>query len=285
MTADDQLLFQAPETEPTPLLRAISIFIPRPVFNIRSQSNVHDAKIAIEKFTQPSQSLDDITLTRLVKNLAQDPHPHVVLFTGNEIASAKVTFLGAYFPGPLWVEANEGKKHELKAGTSHILFQFGPRLRLLRYTNSHVPLTDIISTDETVSLEAIAASDAESPNFSKPYRIGSPGREGHGLYIDPETRSVTLSKPPASGSGGKLWYRDICMNGASSDATLNNTWEVTIKPFELKIFRVSGDLEDDFATRMIKRAEDQLRQMQEEMQPKITGEELMKRIQGFGSTA
>jgi hypothetical protein len=248
---------------------------------------MQDMRIALEKLNHPSQRSDDMTMTRLVKSLVQDPHPHLVLFTGKETVTRAGTVVGAYFPGPLWSEANGGEeKREFKAGTSYLLFQLEPQFRLLRWTSPHIPLTNIIDTDgDVASLEAIAASDETSPKFSKPYRIGDPEIKGVGLCIDPETKSATLTSISTDDDSGEgVWCKDAYIDGDSGDKTLNKNWDTTFKLDQLDILSVSGGIDANLATRRIIGAKDQARYLQEATEPKIKGEELTKRIQGFGST-
>lgn len=287
MTTDDQVPSQPPEAIPSRILGAISLFVPQPVVSSRSQTTMQDMRIALEKLNHPSQRSDDMTMTRLVKSLVQDPHPHLVLFTGKETVTRAGTVVGAYFPGPLWSEANGGEeKREFKAGTSYLLFQLEPQFRLLRWTSPHIPLTNIIDTDgDVASLEAIAASDETSPKFSKPYRIGDPEIKGVGLCIDPETKSATLTSISTDDDSGEgVWCKDAYIDGDSGDKTLNKNWDTTFKLDQLDILSVSGGIDANLATRRIIGAKDQARYLQEATEPKIKGEELTKRIQGFGST-
>lgn len=285
MTTDDQVPSQPPEAIPSRILGAISLFVPQPVVSSRSQTTMQDMRIALEKLSHPSQRSDDMTMTRLVKSLVQDPHPYLLLFTGKETVTRPGTAVGAYFPGPLWLRANEGQeKREFKAGTSYLLFQLQPQFRLLRWTSPQIPLTNIIDTDgDAPSIEAVAASDETSSKFSKPYRIGDPERKGPGLHIDPETKSATLSNSADDDSGEGFWYKDVYIDG-DGDRTLNKNWDATVKLDQLDIFSVSGGIDANLATRRIIGAKDQTQYMQEATEPKIRGEELTKRIQGFGST-
>jgi hypothetical protein len=287
MTADEQV--PSPEDIPGRILGAISLFIPYP--RGRSQTTTQDMRIALERPTQPLQRSDDMTVACLVKSLAEDPHPHVVLVTGDETATTEATVLGAYFPGPLWLKPNEGgagQKREFKAGTAHLLFRLQPQFRLLRWaTSPHIPLTDIINTDDDDAplLEAIAASDETSPKFSKPYRIGDPDGKSASLRIDPETRSATLTSNSTDTNGGEVvWYKDVYLDGTSDDKTPTKNWKATVELGQLDIFRVSGGIDENLATGRIVRAKDQAGYMQETTGPKVEGEELRKRIQGFGST-
>ena len=105
------------------------------------------------------------------------------------------------------------------------------------------------------------------------------------MRIDPETKSATLTSNSIDADYGKVvWYKDVCIDGDSGDKTLNKNWEVTVKLDQLDIFSVSGGIDVNLVTGRIIRAKDQARYMQDATEPKIKGEELTKRIQGFGST-
>lgn len=289
MSADDQMLSQAPDplgAVPDRILRAIALFIPHPEFSTRTQTTMQDVRIALEKSTQSSQRPDDLTVTRLVKALKNDAHPHLMLLTSDG-TTTPATVVGAYFPGPLWLEANGREMCEFKTGTSHLLFQLEPQFRLLRWTCPDIPLTDIVNThEEALSLEAIAASDQTSPTSNKAYWIGDPERIGPGLQIDPETRSALLTSNFTDANiEGVAWYNDVGRDSDRGDKAPKKHWEVTVKLGLLNFFRVSCGIDADLATGRIIRAKDQARYMREATKPRIEGEELKKRIQGFGSTS
>lgn len=241
----------------------------------------------MKKSTQPLQGSDDLTLARLVKALKSEAHPHLILFASEEMTTP-ATVVGAYFPGPLWLEANGREKHEFKTGTSHLLFQLEPQFRLLRWTCPDVPLTDVINTDDeyALSLEAIAASDETSPQSNKAFWIGDPERMGPSLQIDPETKSATLmSSLTDADSGGVVWYNDVGRENDRGDQQAKQNWDATVNLGQLILYAVSGGIDTELATGRIIRAKDQARYMREATKPKIEGEELKKRIQGFGSTS
>ncbi|KAJ5620839.1 hypothetical protein N7510_004823 [Penicillium lagena] len=290
MSADNQLLSQAPEplgAVPDQILRAITLFLPRPEFSTRIRTTTQDdVRITLEKSTQASQRSDDLTVTRLVKTLKNDAHPHLMLLTSDG-TTTPATVVGVYFPGPLWLGSNEREKCEFKTGTSHLLFQLGPQFRLLRWTCPGIPLTDIVNThEEALSLEAIAASDETSPTSNKAYWVGDPERIGPGLQIDPETKSALLTSNLTDANIGRAaWYNDVGRDSDRGDEAPKEPWEVTVKLGQLHFFRVSCRIDADLATGRIIRAKDQARYMREAAKPRIEGEELKKRIQGFGSTS
>lgn len=92
-------------------------------------------RIAFERLSEPSQRSDDVTLTRLIKSLAHEPHPHLLLITGKKNTTTPLTVVGAYLPGPLHLKTNgEDERHVSQTGTLHLLFQLQPQLHVLRGT-------------------------------------------------------------------------------------------------------------------------------------------------------
>ena len=283
MAVDSKTSLQAlepGEDVPGGILGAIALFIPPPESPTSTRATMKDARIILGKQTQPSQSPDDLTVTRLVKTLKDNAHPHLMLLTSDETTTPAMV-LGAYFPGPLWLNANGKDRREFKTGTSHLIFQLEPEFRLLRWACPGIPLTDIVNThDEELSLEAMAGSENTSSTSNTVYWIGDPERTGPGLQIDPVARSALLTNNfTDANDGGVVWYEDV---GRHSDP--GEHWEVTVKLGQINFFRVSGGLDEDLATGRIVRARNHARYMREATKTRIAGEELRKRILGFGST-
>lgn len=283
MAVDDKTSLQAlepGEDVPGGILAAIALFIPHPKFPTSTRATIQDARIILEKQTESSQRPDDLTVARLVKTLGHNAHPHLMLLTSDE-TTTPATVLGAYFPGPLWLNANGKDRRGFKTGTSHILFQLEPEFRLLRWACPDIPLTDIVNThDEELSFEAIAASENTSPTSNTVYWIGDPEGTGPGLQIDPVARSALLTNNfTDANDGGVVWYEDL---GRHSDP--GERWEVTVKLGQINFFRVSGRLDEDLATGRVFRARDHARYLREATKTRIAGEELRKRVLGFGST-
>lgn len=190
--------------------------------------------------------------------------------------------MGAYFPRPL--SNAEAEKRELEPSTPHFLFQLRPKFRLLRWKGPHLPLTNIINTeDDAPLLGAVAARDEPPLESKKTYKIGDPERRGAGLCIDPETKSATLTSNITDTDSGKVvGYKPVYMTGNSNDITADSNWEVAVKIDYFEIFRVKGGTDAHVAS---EGAKDQNRYAQDATEEKIKGEELSKRIQGFGSTS
>ena len=221
---------EAVVTVPGHVLGAISLFSPY------HAPQKDDRRIALEELARPLQNPQDLTVTRLVKAIAREPHPYLMLVTGPDSITAQKTVLGAIFPGPLWLEANDGRKSEKKTGTAHLLFQLEPQFRLLQWTDPRTPLTKVINPeDRTMSLETIAAS---SSDCSSSYWIGDKEGKGSGLCISPAQHSATLTSKSGLSDGKPVGY---CSMSTNSDSN----WEVAIKPAELHVLRVSGGMITD----------------------------------------
>ena len=145
-------------------------------------------------------------------------------------------------------------------------------------------LTQIINTeDDAPLLRAVAASDEPPLESTKAYRIGDPERKGAGLCIDPETKSATLTSNITDTDSGKVvGYKPVYMTGNDNDITAYSNWEVAVKIDHFEIFRVKVGIDAHVAS---EGAKDQNQYAQDATQEKIQGEELSKRIQGFGSTS
>lgn len=234
MQTDDQARPETVATVSGHVLGAISLFSP-----YRASSNVGSKKdnrpIALEELAQPLQNPQDMTITRLIKAIAQEPHPYIILVTGTDSITAQRTVVGATFPGPLWLETDDGRKSEKKTGISHLLFQLEPQFRLFQWIDSGAPLTDVVNTeDRTISLKTIASSNSDN---NSPYWIGHKEGKGPSLHISPAQQSATLASKSDS-DGRPVGYSSISTDSDSS-------WGVTIQPAELRVLKVSGGMIPD----------------------------------------
>jgi hypothetical protein len=133
--------------------------------------------------------------------------------------------------------------------------------------------------DETLTLEAMAADPPTSPRRNKAYSIGDGNREGGGLRINPQTRTVTLACIPADTAASQInWYRDLTFH---ADQTTME-WTVTLRHARLDIITVPGAIDPELMEGRTVSAKDQARYIREAAEPTVQGEELLKRIQGFG---
>ena len=281
MAADDEAPSQIPGAVPSHVLAAISLFIPQPKISALSQPTTQDMRLSLKKISPPTHGSYDLTVTRLVQCLAQDAHPHLILLTSNVTANTTLTILGAYFPSPLF--SIEGQKRAITPKNPHFLFQLRPQFRILRWNGPHKPLTNIINTeDDAKLLGAVAASGLPTLKSIKPYRIGDPERKGAGLCIDLATKSATLASNIITADINELvGFKPVCLNGNDSEVANDSNWEVAVKIEQFEIFRVNGGIDAKVA---FQEAKDQNRYAQHATEENIKGEELAKRIQGFGST-
>ena len=190
--------------------------------------------------------------------------------------------MGSCFPSPL--SNPGGEQCQLVSKTPHFLFQLRPQLQLHRWNGPHIPLAKIITIDDgTPLLGAVAVSNELSLTTTKPYRIEGYERKGAGLCIDPETKSATLrSNTTNTDSGLVVGYEPVYIKGKDSDKEIASNREVAIQIDHFDVFRVMGaiDADVDYAA-----AKHQYRYVHDATEEKIKGEELSKRIQGFGSTS
>ena len=216
-------------------------------------------RISLENSYSLSQRSYDLTVTRLVQSLTLEAYPHLILLTSNVTVTTPLTIMGAYFPSPL-----------SKPSTPHFLFQLRPQLRIYRWNGPHLTLANIINIED----------DLKS---TKPYRIGDPERKGASLSIDPETKLATLRGHTIDAHSGELvGYKLVCMDGTDGDMKIGSNWEVTVKIDHFDTFRVKGGVDTNVAS---EEAKNRYRYVQDATEGKIKGEELSKRIQGFGPTS
>lgn len=245
-----------------------------------------------------------MTITRLINETSEPSSGYVLLFTGDEGTTTRKTIVGVYFPGPLFItnasakaKEKDGKGESEDNSPSYLLFQLQPRFRLLR-GDHRIPLQNLIHTkDPTMTLEDIA-TDSSRGLLDILYRIGEPenGYESNSsLHIHPETKTVRL----VSGDGS--WCGE----------EVGNNWGVIIRDCRMDIFAVTGGLIRGVKSGGRKRVEDVLevddedeggkavglvREVEsgtmmriedvlrtESQGARVVGEELKKRIQGFGS--
>jgi len=146
---------------------------------------------------------------------------------------------------------------------------------------------DLIKAEgNTVSLAEIAMrEDLETLNL--PYRIGEPRGQGGGLSIDPGKKMATLAR------GDGQWYKDV---GGEGGDGLGKNWEVTIKNSRMDVFTITGGVDQELQNGRMARVEelpkpkDEAPEVEtskvdtpEDKGPRVEGEALRKRIQGFGS--
>ena len=282
MTAEDEPPSQIPGAVPNHILATISLIIPQPKVSYRSQPTSQEMRMCLEYSSPPSQRPNDLNAIHLVHSITQDPHPHVILLTSNATGTKPLTVMGSCFPNPL--SNPGGEQRQLVSKTPHFLFQLRPQLQLHRWNGPHIPLAKIITIDdETPLLGAVAVGNELSLTTTKPYRIGGYERKGAALCIDPETKSATLrSNTTNTDSGLVVGYEPVYIKGKDSDKEIASNREVAIQIDHFDVFRVMGAIDADVD---YPAAKNQYRYVHDATEEKIKGEELSKRIQGFGSTS
>lgn len=226
-----------------------------------------------------------MTLTQLIKSLAHEPYPHLLLITGKKTTTTPLTVVGAYLPGPLHSKTDgEDERYVSQTATLHLLFQLQPQLHLLRGTGPQISLRDILQMHEDApSLETIAASDA---TYSRSYAIGAPGNNGTCLRIDPEQNLATLiSGLSGASSGAGTGYTGVPRDLNAMNNALNRQYEVTVEIDKFEVFRVTGGVDTERDNDSLMGPLDRARCTEEAMGLRVEGEKLKNRIQGFGSNA
>lgn len=284
------------------ILRMTSLFVSQ--HDVSSNSQKAQKNPLFERLnTSLSEGLSDaLSPPRLVKALAQDssqmdhPQSNLLIVTGNTNTSSPApVVMGALFPGMPWATnpndtEEEKKEWASKITTSHILFQLQPKFRLLRWTGSHVPLpADFIYLDDEAtadgsnmqSLEEIAANNEIS---DKSYWIGPPERTKTGLHIDPDTRVAMLRTTAISNEGGDSGrYEDIGVQ-PNGDGDIGLEEESLFTVSQIAVFKAESGTHANVCSGETSTEKNDSRYGNQSHETKIEGEELAKRIQGFGST-
>lgn len=290
----DETSSQAHKIPPTNTIGAVLLFAPQLMtehryHQVTAQQDKRIERIAVEK-AQVYPDSQDISIVRLVQAISRPSSGCIVLFTGDTAAIVSAAaVVGAYFPGPLHIASTKEEEEKCQTGTttSHLLFQLQPTFRVLRWTKPGVSLMDLIKAeDDTVSLAEIAMRE-DSEILNLPYRIGELRGQGGGLRIDPGEKTATL----ASGDG--QWYKDVSGKG---DDGLGKNWEVTVKNSRMDVFTITGGVDQELQSGKMARVEDLPKhederheietsrvEAPEDKGPRVEGEALRKRIQGFGS--
>jgi hypothetical protein len=215
--------------------------------------------------------------------------------SGDTVATASIAtaVVGAYFHSSAHITSTKEEEEKGLVGTNnpHLLFQLRPEFHLLRWTKPGVSTKDLIKAEvDTVSSLAEIATREDSETLSVPYRIGKPSGQGGGggLSIDPRKKTATLE------SGDGQCYIDV---GGQGYHGLSRSWEVTINNSRMDVFTVTGGVGQELQNSSVARVEDLPKPKDEEPPeveivkveppedkgPRVTGEALQKRIQGFGS--
>ena len=280
------------------ILRMASWFISQ-----HDSQESHNSPVFERLDTPSSQVLsDDLSLSRLVKALSRDSsrpdHPaqyNILIVTGNTsmpIPTPVVT--GVIFPDMPWATNPDNTEETKWEGTSklttHILFQLRPEFRLLRWTGLHMPpSTDFIRLDDKTTangknIKSLKDIATDSKISQKSYWIGSPQGTKTGLHIDPDTRVAilrTFVTPSKSGDGGR--YEELGVErDVDGDAGLEEEFHFTAS--QIAVFKVESGTHANVYSGENSTRKDDPRYGNQGNETRLEGDELAKRIQGFGST-
>ena len=281
------------------ILRMTSWFISQ-----HDSQKSHNSPVFERLDTPSSQVLsDDMSLSRLVKALSRDSsrpdHPakyNILIVTGNtSMPIPTPVVIGAVFPDMPWATNTDNTKEKKWEGsskltTSHILFQLRPKFRLLPWTGLHMPpSTDFIRLDhETTAsgkdIKWLKDIATDSKISQKSYWIGSPEGTKPGLHIDPDTRVAilrTFVTPSESGDGGR--YGELGVErDVDGDAGLEEEFHFTAS--QIAVFKVESGTHANVCSGENSTRKDDPRYGNQGNETRLEGDELAKRIQGFGST-
>ncbi|KAL8784862.1 MAG: hypothetical protein Q9195_008879 [Heterodermia aff. obscurata] len=196
------------------ILRAISLFIPPTELPGSSQDGSKDKIVVFRVLSESHQSSDDLTCKRLVKALAKDSRPHLILITEQTTEDDPATVMGAYCPNTLFPS---GKDPSL---TPPLLFQLTPELHIASWTNHPKPPTGFIHGGDD--------NDTMAKN-SKPFWIGALDRKCPCLSIDPGTKSVTFTSTPMK--------TDFSLSTGLGPVD-EMVWKSTAQPAQLEVLSV-----------------------------------------------
>lgn len=139
-----------------------------------------------------------------------------------------------------------------------------------------ISIEDLIKAEDTASSPTgIAGSQDSSESGNLPYWVGDAAGRSAGLRIDPQKNKVTLVR------GDGNWYRE---SRADEIGDPGNDWKVTAHSPKMEVFMVNRKVQTKPAATVVTAVpQPYLRAYTaDDLGPKIEGEELLKRIQGFG---
>ncbi|KAI9052392.1 hypothetical protein LZ554_003740 [Drepanopeziza brunnea f. sp. 'monogermtubi'] len=238
------------------IIRSLLLFVPHIVAGKRFARTISQPTEEISITPIPSRDKDK-TLSRLLgqPTVPGDCKECVVLFSGTVSSGAGTAVIGVYFSRPL-----NGGGGQLGNASPYLLFQLRPRFRVLKGQHG-ILLRDPISTQ---------AGAGQQANGTYMVEVGR-AREGK-LEVRPWKGGMVLV------GAGELLSKEKEQGRA--------TWEVAAKSCRMDIFGVNGGVlagaegERDSGYR-----EDYGRKIEvatDDTPARVTGDELLKRIQGFG---
>jgi hypothetical protein len=239
-------------TPPLYIQSALSIFLPL----YQSSNRYHqrtvqqDERLVLEV---PETSIDpkNITMAQLLLAISHASTGSIVLFTSEK--SPKVA-VGVYFPEPNTDQ--EGQNSDQKAS---FLFQLQPKYRILGGVDGRLTVRGMESKSQTLlGMEESEATD------NSPYWIGDPNDQGSGLNIDPKNRTVRL----VSGDGKR----------GVENRVDEKRWEVVVEEARMDILIVMRGMKGIPSS-----GGERIEQVVDNLEKRVSPQELQKRIQGFGS--
>jgi hypothetical protein len=204
---------------------------------------------------------DGVTAAGVSDTLSKDTCPHIFLVTGTDTQTTEPTVFGAYLP------------QESEGVGLHLFFQLRPRFRLVRCSGAQKTMVNYTKIAEKVPSSKSTAIIAESAETNSPYLVGQSTSEGSCIRVDPENKVATLMIAPRYvEKSGPLSHNSSGLNENAQGGNI----EVTFS--DVTILRVSGSVAS-VAPDLVKPSG--VDDPPEEA--RIHGEELKRRIMGFGS--
>jgi hypothetical protein len=244
------------------VLGSIALFIPHPVVSTLWEERGEDRRIALE---DPILLPDDVTASDVSGALSKDTGPHILLVTGTNTATSEPTVFGAYLPQESGVAL-------------HLLFQLRPRFRLLKWSGTQEKqMYTIDIANEAPSLNSVPSLQ-EAVDKNRPFCIGQ-STECNCIRVGPGKRLATLMGFPRNVENLELLKHN---DSGSNDMTQRENVEVIFS--DITILRVSGSMATAVPGLMNSSwTSDPPAGIAESPEVRIQGEELRRRIMGFGS--
>ncbi|EGD93707.1 hypothetical protein TESG_01242 [Trichophyton tonsurans CBS 112818] len=160
----------------------------------------------------------DTSIVRLAQALFGHLDPQVVLFGNNAKDNTPKTVIGAYFPCRICSIYDEDT-HNFK--TSLVFFQLQPIFRTIQLGKPVISITPSNKTGEKREMISLAEIVRREGSPEIPYWIGAgTSKEGAGIKVDPEKRTITLV------GGDRQWKGEFNAHRDEDDGS--GCWEVTI---------------------------------------------------------
>ncbi|MCJ1313117.1 hypothetical protein MMC25_006794 [Agyrium rufum] len=270
---DDRVFSQESEDPPIHVLNAISLLISQHKPHGYTDPTKRDVSIRFKRLSYANPIFANPTLGSMMNKLAQGSNSQLLLITSNISTPADPAIIGAYFPCP--PSCSKESQDARANATSHFLFQLQPSFHLLRWTDPSTPMSDLVTEKEYGGIPSeIVAEEDQAPfsGYNGWCMIGDSSQGGACIQIDPEAKSATLKGIPYDvNDNHKGGYQSACNRSKES-------WETVAENARIDIFTVLGVVDPGVSIR-----KSVVPYTQDLSTPRIGGEELATRIQGFGS--